>query len=311
MVNGISDIYLPSVQVYPKDPPFHLEKNDEHTDDVRKVIEADLTVGIPLYQCLTPRCPDDNCNKEIIEQPVNLSTLTQTYIDNDRRFIQRSVEKQTLFFLYLPLSHMHVPHDYVRQFKDTSALPSIYGDTSRELDYHSAQCDLAGNQGLFTDIWQASPIPFGGGGGGTAKFTTWEAGHRVPSIPHWTGIIKSGNVTNAIGSHLDMMPTIPNLAGFTLPSNRSFDEIDLNHNGTLSAVRYNQYKAYYTTYSKPCGACGGKEGLVMYHKPSVIFDLSHDLAESTSIVVSQLVYDAIDRALREKFIAVKISDDKI
>ncbi|CAF3918474.1 unnamed protein product, partial [Rotaria sp. Silwood1] len=71
--------------------------------------------------------------------PVNLSTLTQTYIDNDRRFIQRSVEKQTPFFLYLPLSHMHVPHDYVRQFKDTSALPSIYGDTLRELDYHVNQ----------------------------------------------------------------------------------------------------------------------------------------------------------------------------
>ncbi|CAF2198406.1 unnamed protein product [Rotaria magnacalcarata] len=336
----------PPVNVCPKDPSLYFEQKHEHPDDLRKVIEADLTVGIPLYQCLTPRCLNDNCNKEIIEQPVNLSTLTQSYIDNDRRFIQRSVESKQPFFLYLPLSHMHVPHDYARQFKDTSVLPSVYGDTLRELDYHvnqtyqllkdlgilnqtlliftsdngpwSSKCDLAGNQGPFTGVWQASPLPSGGGGGGTAKFTTWEAGYRVPFIAHWPDMIKPNTVSNVIGSHLDIMPTIANLANFTLPSNRSFDGIDLSavlfdgsdqgHEylfhpdmlGILSAVRYNQYKAYYVTYPAIDGACGGKEGLIIPHKPPLIFDLSRDLAESTPIEVSQSVYDAIDQALQAK-----------
>jgi arylsulfatase G len=337
--------HLP-VKACPKDPPLYYEQKHEHPDDIRKVIEADLTVGIPLYQCLTPRCLDDNCNKDSIEQPVNLSTLTQSYIDNDRRFIQSSIEAKKPFFLYLPLSHMHVPHDYARQFKNSSVLPSIYGDTLRELDYHisqtfqvlkdlgvlnqtlliftsdngpwSSKCDLAGDQGPFTGIWQSSPLPFGGGGGGTAKFTTWEAGHRVPFIAHWPDMIKPGTVSNAIGSNLDMMPTIANLAGFTLPSNRSFDGIDLgpvlfdgsnqgheflfhpDQNGTLSAVRYNQYKAYYTTYCAGDGACGGKKGLIIDHKPPLIFDLSRDLAESTPIVPPQSVYDAIDQGLEAK-----------
>jgi arylsulfatase G len=336
----------PPVKVCPKDPALYFEQKHEHPDDIRKVIEADLTVGLPLYQCLTPRCPDDNCNKEIIEQPVNLSTLTQSYIDNDRRFIQHSLEAKQPFFLYLPLSHMHVPHDYAQQFKNSSASPSIYGDTLRELDYHVNQtyqllkdlgilnqtlliftsdngpwakkCDLAGNQGPFTGVWQASPSPSGGGGGGTAKFTTWEAGHRIPFIAHWPGMIKPGTVTNAIGSHLDIMPTFANLANFTLPSNRSFDGIDLSpvlfdgsdqgHEylfhpdffGILSAVRYNQYKAYYVTYPAIDGACGGKEGFTLPHEPPLIFDLSRDLAESTPIVVSQSVYDAIDQALHAK-----------
>ncbi len=336
----------PPVKVCPKDQPLYFEQKHEHPDDIRKVIEADLTVGIPLYQCLTPRCSDDNCNKEIIEQPVNLSTLTQSYIDNDRRFIQSSVEAKKPFFLYLPLSHMHVPHDYAQQFKNTSAVRSVYGDTLRELDYHvnqtyellrelgilnqtlliftsdngpwSSKCDLAGSEGPFTGVWQASPLPSGGGGGGTAKFTTWEAGHRVPFIAHWPGIIKPGIVSNAIGSNLDMMPTIANLAGFTLPSDRSFDGIDLSpvlfdgsdqgHEylfhpdffGILSAVRYNQYKAYYITYPAIDGACGGKEGYVFPHEPPLIFDLSRDLAESTPIVVSQSVYDAIEQALKAK-----------
>jgi arylsulfatase G len=115
-----------------------------------------------------------------------------------------------------------------------------------------------------------------------------------------------------------MMPTIANLAGFTLPSNRSYDGIDIgrvlfdgsdqgheflfhpDQNGTLSAIRYNQYKAYYTTYSAPDGACGGRRGLNIDHKPPLIFDLSRDLAESTPIEVSQSVYDAIDQALQAK-----------
>ena len=118
--------------VCPRDPPFYYEQKHEHPDDVRKVIEADLTVGIPLSQCLTPRCTD-NCNKDIIEQPVNLSTLTQSYSDNDRRFIQQSVPAKKPFFLYLPLSHMHVLHDYAARFKLSSAVPNIYGDTLREL----------------------------------------------------------------------------------------------------------------------------------------------------------------------------------
>lgn len=336
----------PPAKVCPKDPPLNFEQTHEHPDDLRRVIEGALTVGIPLYQCLTPRCLDDNCNKHIIEQPVNLSTLTQSYIDNDRRFIQRSVQVKQPFFLYLPLSHMHVPHDYAQQFENTSALPSIYGDTLREMDYHvnqtyqllkdmgilnqtlliftsdngpwSSKCDLAGDQGPLTGVWQASPRPFGGGGGGTAKFTTWEAGHRVPFIAHWTGMIQPGAVSNAIGSHLDIMPTIAQLAGFPLPSNRSFDGIDLSpvlfdgahqgheylfhpdQNGTLSAVRYDQYKAYYTTYSAMDGACGGRRGLTLNHRPPLVFDLGRDLAESTPVVVAESVYNAIDRALQVK-----------
>ena len=336
----------PPVQACPKDPSPFFEQKHEHPDDIRKIIEADLTVGIPLYQCLTTRCPNDSCNKEIIEQPVNLSTLTQSYIDNDRRFIQSAVAAKKPFFLYLPLSHMHVPHDYAQQFKNSSSMPSIYGDTLRELDYHvnqtyqllkdmnilnetlliftsdngpwSSKCDLAGSQGPFTGDWQSLPLPSGGGGGGTAKFTTWEAGHRVPFIAHWEGIIKPGTISSAIGSNLDMMPTMAHLAGFTLPPNRSYDGIDLSpvlfdgsnqgHDylfhpdffGMLSAVRYNQYKAFYSTYPAIDGACGGQQGSVFEHNPPLIFDLSQDLAESTPIVPPQSVYDNIEMALHAK-----------
>ena len=70
--------------------------------------------------------------------------------------------------------------------------------------------------------------------------------------------------------------------------------------GFLTAVRYNQYKAYYVTYAAIDGACGGKEGPILTHDPPLIFDLSRDLAESTPVVVSQSVYDSIDQALQAK-----------
>ncbi|CAF2978386.1 unnamed protein product [Rotaria sp. Silwood2] len=48
------------------------------------------------------------------------------------------------------------------------------------------------------------------------------------------------------------------------------------------------------------GACGGKEGLIISRKPLLIFYFSRDLAESTPIVASQSVHDAIDQALQAK-----------
>ncbi|CAF1120026.1 unnamed protein product [Adineta ricciae] len=122
------------------------------------------------------------------------------------------------------------------------------------------------------------------------------------------GVIKPESVFEAIGSNLEMIPTVAHLAGFSLPSNRTFDSSNQGYDflfhtdefGVLSTILYNQYKAYYTTYSAIDGACGGKEGLIIDHKPPLIFDLSRDLTESMPIKVSQSIYDAIDQALQTK-----------
>ena len=219
--NGCTDnpgYNLPPVGVCPKDSntssmvgdqfgfasgklPLHYENDHERPGD------ADLSIAVPLYQCLTPRCEDSDgdCNRNIIEQPVNLSTLSDTYIDNDRRFIRSALAANKPFFLYIPLSHMHVPHATAPRWVGTSHEPSIYGDTLRELDWHvnrtynvlveegvvddtlviftsdngpwSAKCGLAGNQGPFAGAWQTLPAPYGGGGGGSAKFTSQQQTH--------------------------------------------------------------------------------------------------------------------------------------
>ena len=185
--------------------PLHYENDHERPGD------ADLSIAVPLYQCLSPRCEDKDgdCNRNIIEQPVNLTTLSDHYIDSDRRFIRSALQSQTPFFLYVPLSHMHVPHATAPRWVGSSAESSVYGDTLRELDWHmnrtyqvlvdegvvddtlfiftsdngpwSAKCGLAGNQGPFAGAWQTLPAPYGGGGGGSAKFTSQQTTHTTLS----------------------------------------------------------------------------------------------------------------------------------
>ena len=221
--NGCTDnpgYNLPPVGVCPKDPgnatlglssggalPLHYENDHERPGD------ADLSVAVPLYQCLSPRCEDagGDCNRNIIEQPVNLSTLSDTYVDGDRRFIRSALRSNTPFFLYVPMSHMHVPHATAPRWVGSSAEPTVYGDTLRELDWHinrtyqalvdegvvnntlfiftsdngpwSAKCGLAGHQGPFSGAWQTLPTPYGGGGGGAAKFTSQRTQHNCSAAP--------------------------------------------------------------------------------------------------------------------------------
>jgi len=173
------------------------------------------------------------------------------------------------------------------------------------------KCELAGSYGPFTGTYQQTV----GGGGSIAKFTTWEGGHRVPSLVHWRGRIEP-RVSNALTSHLDWVPTLSRLAGYKLPTDRSFDGIDISDilfdrsdtghetlfhpdpTGNLTAMRYGRYKAFFRTYSVP--GCGGIIGADVQHNPPIIFDLSKDLAESIPVNISQTDMDFIQNARRNK-----------
>ena len=155
-----------------------------------------------------------------------------------------------------------------------------------------------------------------GGGGGTGKFTTWEAGHREPAVVYWKGKVSAG-VTGALASSLDLMPTIAALAGVALPSDRSFDGLDLapvlfsganshhetlfhpDGSGKLNAMRLGELKAFYQTYA--AGGCKSKsKGKTVSHDPPLVFNLTADPAESTPITVGADVLQRIDDARNAK-----------
>lgn len=135
------------------------------------------------------------------------------------------------------------------------------------------KCHLAGLTGPYEGRYMAEHH-----GTGTGKFTTWEGGHRVPTVAYWPSRIAPGGVTGALTSTLDIFPTFAALANATLPANRSFDGLDLtslllqgsqqvgdattlghetlfhpDQFGQLSAMRLGKFKVHFRlTQAPPC-----------------------------------------------------------
>lgn len=150
----------------------------------------------------------------------------------------------------------------------------------------------------------------------TLQFTTWEGGHHVFGITWWPGKIAAGRRTPALASTLDYMTTFAPLAGASLPSDRSWDGMDLGpvlfdnsdvaHNtlfhpdgkGDLNAMRYGDFKVFFESY--PANACGGKTAEPKPHDPPLIFNVATDPAESTPVTVSSATLKAITDARTAK-----------
>ena len=129
--------------------------------------------------------------------------------------------------------------------------------------------------------------PFKGG-----KLTTWEGGMRAPCVVRWPGHIKPGTVFNDIFASLDWVPTFVDISGgpkgdglkqqieagkYPGIVKTTLDGVDQRaylegtsaksardtffyySNATPSAVRYKNWKMYYTmTPTSPTGAMQGK-----------------------------------------------------
>ncbi|MEL6968537.1 MAG: sulfatase [Bacteroidota bacterium] len=174
-------------------------------------------------------------NKEVIEQPVNQETITKRYTEEALRFIEDKREQP--FFLYLAHTMPHVPLFASEAFRGQSKR-GLYGDVVMELDWSVGQI-LDKLQALGLD--QSTMVVFTSDNGpwlvldrmgGTAgmlhggKATSYEGGVRVPALFWAPSIMEPGTVTN-MGSTLDLLPTIAELAGVELPSQRTLDGASL------------------------------------------------------------------------------------
>ncbi|KAM9003380.1 arylsulfatase G isoform 3-T17 [Sarcophilus harrisii] len=152
------------------------------------------------------------------------------------------------FFLYLALTHMHVPLTVTHQSADLKG-QRVYRESLQEMDNlvgriknkvdstvkantflwftgdngpWSQKCELSGNAGPFTGLWQTNR------GGSSTKQTTWEGGHRVPAIAYWPNKVPANVTSTALLSVLDIFPTVVSLAKASLPPRRHFDGLDVS-----------------------------------------------------------------------------------
>lgn len=163
---------------------------------------------------------------EVIEYPVDQSTVTKRYTKEAINFIKENQNEP--FFLYLAHSMPHVPLYASPDFKGKSAR-GLYGDTIEEIDWSVGEIlKLLKEQGIDENtlvIFTSDNGPWTSKGdqGGSAlplrghKNQTFEGGFRVPMIAQWPGEIKAGVVTDKLASTIDILPTLAYLTDAELP----------------------------------------------------------------------------------------------
>lgn len=199
-------------------------------------------------------------------------------------FIREAVARSTPFFFYFCSHHTHAPQFAPNAFLGYSTR-GLHGDSLGLID-RSAGRLMGLTKSLGIDDTTLMVFSADNGGslvwrelGGVngdlrcGKGTTYEGGHRVPLIARWPGKIAAGVVINELTSSLDWFPTILNLAGAPIPTDRVIDGADMRdvlfgtgptkrttflyfewRTAKLVAVRIGKWKLHVQTRGSHCSA---------------------------------------------------------
>ncbi|NPA36093.1 MAG: sulfatase [Chlorobi bacterium] len=156
-------------------------------------------------------------------------SLTTLYTDRAVDFIKRNKDRP--FFFYLAHSMVHVPLGVSDKFKGKSK-QGLFGDVMMEIDWSVGQVLKAIKDNGLEDntivIFTSDNGPwlnFGNHAGSTGglregKGTSWEGGQREPCIVKWPGVVPEGVICNKLSSTIDILPTLAEITGASLPGHK-------------------------------------------------------------------------------------------
>ncbi|MEL6894795.1 MAG: sulfatase, partial [Planctomycetota bacterium] len=237
---------------------------------------------------------------EVVERPVQQETLTKRLTEKAVSFIKGNADKP--FFLYVAHPQPHIPLFASKPYRGKSRR-GLFGDVLNELDDSIGSIlDALKSSGvddntlvIFTsDNGPWATFNYHGGSQGPlngSKGTSWEGGFRVPAIFRMPGKIPAGSIVRDMGCGLDLLPTIANLTGATLPKDRVIDGVNLSetllsnapsarkefvfYNGReVWAARQGSWKLHLET-ARPKGP--------MKHDPPILFQVDVDPSEKYNI----------------------------
>ncbi len=152
-----------------------------------------------------------------------METADEEFRDAALEFMQKAVDDEKPFFVWLNSTRMHVWTRLSPEW-DGKTGHGLYADGMAQHDYDIGivldkldEMGIADNtivvystdNGAEKFTWpDGGTIPFRG-----EKGTTWEGGFRVPAAVRWPGTVKPGTVINDIFSHEDWVPTLMAAAG--------------------------------------------------------------------------------------------------
>lgn len=192
------------------------------------------------------------------------ASLTGLYTKEAVSYIEKQSKEQP-FFLYLSHNMPHLPLASPDEFKNKSEAGPL-GDVVEELDAGLAEIwkkleekGLAENTIFFFSSdngpWIYYPDRMAGDGhtrrwhAGSAgvfrgaKGQSYEGGHRVPFIVYWKNKTPEGKVITDLMSNLDVLPTLAEWTGASLPKGRTLDGESVA--ATLTGQKAKQHKDLY------------------------------------------------------------------
>lgn len=229
------------------------------------------------------------------------------------------------FFLYFALTAPHTPIAPSGQFKNKSKV-GRYGDYVMQVDWSVGEViqalqrnDLDENTLIIFTSDNGSPARDGTNFAGRIGSVTeryghrpsgnlrglkadiWEGGHRVPFIVSWKGKIDGNTTDDHTICSMDIMNTIANLVGYSLPGGVAQDSRNIlplffgeevnglesrtliHHSGSgVFAVRHGDWKLILSNRSGGFSDNLHKEGYGI-DSPGQLYNLSDDLGERNNL----------------------------
>lgn len=252
--------------------------------------------------------------EEVVELDPDQRNLTTWYTERAVDFIDDHANEP--FFLYVPHSMPHVPLFVSEKFAGKSD-QGLYGDVIMEVDWSVGQIlDAIRRNGiaertlvLFTSD-NGPWLSYGNHAGSAGplregKGTAFDGGQREPTIAWWPGKISAGTSCDEPAMTIDLLPTIAELTGSSLPDH-PIDGMDLSplllgepdarspHDALffywgreLHAVRSGNWKLHfphpYRSLDGPAGADGQPSPYISRMIGLSLFDLEADPGESTDV----------------------------
>ena len=244
-------------------------------------------------------------NNEIIERPVDQTTITKRFSDKAVEFIKKN--KEDNFFIYLAHNLPHIPLYASDDFLGKSKR-GLYGDVIEEIDHgiglimeELKKNNLDKNTIIVFTSDNGPWLPFETHSGSAGllregKGTTWEGGQRIPGI-FWGAGIKPG-VINDLGSTMDIFPTLLEMSSTSMVDDRIMDGVSIKNtllkhepskretifyyrSREIYAIRYGEFKAHLITqgaYNYPKGS----DRKIILDKP-LLYNLNIDPSEKYNV----------------------------
>ena len=166
-------------------------------------------------------------------------------------YIKSREDRGEPFFLYMPLNIPHTPIVPNKPYQGKSEA-GRYGDFVYQVDaivgrvlQALEEADLADNTIVIFTSDNGSPARSGENDNGATHSVTketghvpnapwrglkadiWEAGHRVPHIVRWPGVVKPGTTSDQIVCHVDWYATFAEIHGMKLADDQAEDSFSM------------------------------------------------------------------------------------